>query len=158
LGVKEANIVGNIHEDIRQKKFNNEYHKLFINLFFTGSWLHLKSIQHFKAYGISPQQYNILRILRGQLPNPCSILSISERMIDKNSNASRLVEKLRQKKLVQRQTNLNDRRAVEVSITEEGLKLLLQMDIEEEKMLAELSTLDEAEAKLLNELLDKLRG
>jgi DNA-binding MarR family transcriptional regulator len=79
-------------------------------------------------------------------------------MIDKNSNASRLVEKLRQKKLVQRQTNLNDRRAVEVSITEEGLKLLLQMDIEEEKMLAELSTLDEAEAKLLNELLDKLRG
>jgi DNA-binding MarR family transcriptional regulator len=150
--------VGNIHEDIKQKKFNNEYHKLFINLFFTGSWLHLKNIQHFKAFGISPQQYNILRILRGQLPHPCSILSIGERMIDKNSNASRLVEKLRQKNLIQREINPRDRRAVDVRITEEGLQLLLQMDIVEEKMLAELSSLGEDEARLLNELLDKLRG
>jgi len=150
--------LGNINEDIKQEKFKSEYHKLFINLFYTEAWLHLKNIHHFKPYGISPQQYNILRILRGQAPKACSILTLSERMIDKNSNASRLVEKLRIKNLLQRQINPHDRRAVEVSITEEGLQLLLKLDAAEEKMMQQLHSLNLEEAKLMNGLLDKLRG
>jgi DNA-binding MarR family transcriptional regulator len=84
--------MGTIEEAIKQRKFTNEYEKAVVNILFTASWLDATNIQHFKPYGISPQQFNVLRILRGSYPNALRLSDITERMIDKNSNATRLVE------------------------------------------------------------------
>lgn len=147
-----------IGKEIKQAKFQDEYHKMILNLFFTGSWLNLKNAAHLKPYGISPQQFNILRILRGQHPKPATVNLLIERMLDKNSNASRLVEKLRIKKLVERAVCDEDRRAVNVVITEKGLELLKELDKEEKKWKKEWAVLTEEEAKEMNRLLDKLRS
>ncbi len=147
-----------IGKEIKQNKFQSEYHKMIINLLFTGSWLNLKNAANLKSYEISPQQFNILRILRGQHPTPATVNLLIERMLDKNSNASRLVEKLRLKKLVERATCEEDRRAVNVVITGKGLKLLKELDEEEKKWKEEMKTLTVEEARQLNFLLDKLRG
>jgi DNA-binding MarR family transcriptional regulator len=147
-----------IGKEIKQSKFKNEYQKMIINLLFTSGWLELKHAGNLKPYGISSQQFNILRILRGQYPNPATINLLIDRMLDKNSNASRLVEKLRLKKLVDRATCPEDRRAVNVIITKKGLDLLEELDKNETAFLKELKNLSEKEAEQLNYLLDKLRG
>lgn len=147
-----------IGKEIKQSKFKNEHHKLFINILFTGSWLNTKQTFHIKPYGISAQQYNILRILRGQHPKPATVNLLIDRMMDKNSNASRLVEKLRIKNLVERATCPDDRRAVNVAISKKGLDLLIEMDKYEEICVNELKTLSGKEAVQLNSFLDKLRG
>ena len=114
-----------IEKEIRQQnKFTSEYEKMIVNILFTGSWLDTLNNSRLKPYGITTQQYNILRILRGQHPSPATINMLIERMLDKNSNASRLVEKLRMKGLVTRSTNPKDKRAVSVLITETGLRVL----------------------------------
>jgi DNA-binding MarR family transcriptional regulator len=104
------------------------------------------------------QQYNILRILRGQYPKPATIKLIKERMLDKMSDASRIVEKLRLKGLVERTICPNDRRNVDVCITEKGLGLLTQLDKHDGEVDAKLSSLNTEEVAQLNSLLDKLRG
>jgi len=147
-----------IGKEIKQAKFKNEYQKVLINILFTSGWLGSRHSMGLKPYGISPQQYNILRILRGQYPKPATINLLIDRMLDKNSNASRLVEKLRLKKLVDRATCEDDRRAVNVLITQKGLDLLEELDKNESNMLKELRNLSEKEAEQLNGLLDKLRG
>ena len=86
-----------LEEAIKQKKFWNEFEKAVINILYTASWLEGINIRRLKPHDISPQQYNVLRILRGSHPNPVMLGEITERMIDKNSNATRLVEKLRLK-------------------------------------------------------------
>ena len=145
-----------IEEEIKQKAFDNEYHKLGINILFTGSWINLRQLNNFKEFGISPQQYNVLRILRGQHPMPSTINLIIERMIDKASNASRLVEKLRVKGFVERNQCENNRRAVDIIITEKGMNLLEEID--KRKIFDNnLKNLSEDEAVQLNNLLDKLR-
>ena len=146
-----------IGEEIKQSKFKTEYQKLGINLAFTSSWLDRLVAKELKQYKLTPQQYNILRILRGQHGNPATINLLTERMIDKSSNASRLVDKLLIKELVQRRECPSDRRQVDVMITKKGLDLLAKLDIEEKEWSAVLKTLSAAEAKELNRLLDKLR-
>lgn len=146
-----------IGREIKQERFKNEHQKMLINIFFTSSWLSSKHSCTLKPYGISVQQYNILRILRGQHPNPVTINLLIDRMLDKNSNASRLVEKLRLKKLVERAVSLDDRRAVNVVITQKGLTLLTELDKQEELFLKELKNLSAKEAELVSNLLDKLR-
>lgn len=148
----------NLEQEIKQKQFKNGYQRLIVNLLFTHGWLNALMNEQLKKYEISPQQFNILRILRGQYPNPATINLLKERMLDKMSNASRLVEKLRVKGLVERTICQNDRRAVDVIITEEGLKLLNILDRCEKEWEKHFHTLDSGEAKSLNELLDKLRG
>ena len=111
-----------------------------------------------KAFGISPQQYNILRILKGQFPNAASVNLLIERMLDKMSNASRLVEKLKQKGLVERKTCEKDRRQVDVLITDKGIKLLEEMNTKLKDIQSDYQTITEEEARELNRLLDKLRG
>jgi DNA-binding MarR family transcriptional regulator len=148
-----------IEEAIKQnKQFNSEFEKLVVNVLFTSGWLEGLSIQRLKPFGISPQQFNVLRILRGVHPHPCSLGQVTARMIDKNSNATRLVEKLRLKGLVKRELCLNNRRQVDIHITVDGLKLLEEID----KNFAEWNKgphhLSETEMKQLNNLLDKLRG
>lgn len=117
-----------IEEEIKQKKFASEHQKLFINLMFTAGWIRAQHLKVLKPFGISPEQYNILRILRGQKGKPASVQIITERMLDKSSNVSRLVEKLRLKDLIDRKLCPEDRRQVEISITTKGLELLIKLD------------------------------
>lgn len=147
-----------IEQEIRQKKFSGEHEKLVVNLLFTGNWLRAESDKRMKPLGLSSQQYNVLRILRGKHPEPATVNDLRERMLDRESNASRLVEKLRQKGLVCRSECEQDRRAVDVKITGRGLELLQEIDRESADWLKRYHTLNENEAARLNELLDKLRG
>lgn len=147
-----------LEKEIKQSKFKSEQHKMLLNILFTGSWLNNNSIKRFKPFGISPQQYNILRILRGQYPKPASVNLLIERMLDKNSNASRLVEKLRQKKFLKRVVCNEDRRSVNILITVSGLNLLNEIENEEKQEMKKMfSHITEKEAYELNRILDKFR-
>jgi DNA-binding MarR family transcriptional regulator len=146
-----------LEDEIVQPKFENESHKATVNIFYTSNWLEAIHAEIFKPYNITRQQYNILRILRGQHPNIVNLKLIKERMIDKMSDVSRLIERLREKGLVDRKTCKSDRRHIDVCITEEGLKLLKNLDTEIKKLIELFDSLDETEIKTLNFLLDKLR-
>jgi DNA-binding MarR family transcriptional regulator len=146
-----------LEKEIQQSKFQNEYQKLLLNIIFTASWLNLRSTQRFKPYGISPQQYNILRILRGQYPKSATVTLLTERMLDKSSNASRLVEKLRVKQLLDRCECPEDRRAVNVRITEKGLALLQKLEQSDDDFRKDFTHISEEEAKLVNRILDGIR-
>ncbi len=147
-----------IEDEIKQKKFKSEYQKMYINLVYTANRLNTQQMRMFKEFGLSVQQYNILRILRGQVPTAINLGLIQDRMLDKNSNASRLIEKLKIKKLVERKESKIDRRQVDIMITEKGLDLLKKMDgkVEEAELID--SNLTKQEAETLSDLLDKLRG
>ena len=145
-------------KEIKQSNFKNEYQKAMLNVMYTGNWVNAEHARFFKKYGLSPQQYNILRILKGQHPLPASVNLLIDRMLDKMSNASRLVEKLRQKKLVRRTTSEADRRQVDVIITEEGFSLLNQIDKDFDILEDSFRKLDEKELIFLNKILDKVRG
>jgi len=147
-----------IEDEIKQKKFNSEYTKLIINLVYTGNKMNFKTNELLKVKNLTIQQYNVLRILRGQHPNPSTVNMIIDRMLDKMSNASRIIDKLEDKKLVVRKINFEDKRCADVMISEKGLELLKKLDSEinnNEKSYIHLSL---QEVKILNDLLDKLRG
>lgn len=146
-----------IAEEIKQRSFKSEYSKAIINVIYTNSWLHQKHLEVFKDYGITTPQFNILRILRGQHPNPSTVNLLIDRMLDKSSNASRIVDRLEHKKLVVRKQCSNDRRAVDVFISAEGLKLLSDLDEEMNKLEKNTNNLTEEESSTLNYLLDKMR-
>jgi len=143
--------------EIKQPKFRNEFHKLAVNILYTNSWLINLYSNLFSKYDITSNQFNILRILRGQYPNPATVNLLKERMLDKMSDASRLVERLRIKGFIKRDLKPNDRRCVDVVITEKGLHLLKEIDKLNDKHDSFLKKLSESEAKKLNNLLDKLR-
>lgn len=146
-----------IEEEIKQQKFRSEYQKLAINILFSSSWLSDLIHQQLKPYGISQQQYNVLRILKGRDPEPCSLKLITERMIDKMSNASRLVTKLEDKGLVSRSRCPENRRQLEIVISEKGKNLLAEVNPLVESHDERFSALTVEEAAKLNELLDKVR-
>ncbi len=147
-----------IEDEIKQKKFRSENQKLIVNLLLTGSWISFKSYEMLKPFQLTTQQYNVLRILRGQYPEPATINLLIDRMMDKMSNASRIVDRLETKKLVERKLKAEDRRCVDVMITEKGIKLLEKIGEREKEYENNLFNLTAKEAKLLNGLLDKLRG
>lgn len=147
-----------IEDEIKQKAFKNEFQKAMINILFTSGWLEHKQTQFFKQWGISPQQYNVLRILRGQNNNPITVASIQERMMDKMSNASRLVEKLKQKKLIERKECKVDRRQVDILLTKKGFDLLSEIDTHMNEIEKIMKNISKEEAAELNRILDKLRG
>lgn len=149
-----------IETDIKQTTpFKTPYHRVMVNLMFTSNWVADNQMRVLKPFGLTLQQYNVLRILRGQYPNPVKVSDITERMLDKMSNASRLVDKLVAKKMVLRTECPSDRRAVDVVITEQGLSLLKRLDIHQEKLEeAQWNKLTEEEATYLSQLLDRLRA
>jgi len=147
-----------LEKEIQQAKFKSNKHKAVLNIFFTSGWLSCGQQRFFKEHGLSPQQYNVMRILRGQKGNPITINGIQERMLDKSSNASRLIDKLTEKKLADRVISKVDRRQVDIIITEKGLALLGKIDLEIENMENSYSNITEKEAQELNRILDKLRG
>jgi len=118
-----------ISEDLKQSKFQSEESKAIVNIIFTGNWMTQKQHELLKPFGLTVQQYNVLRILKGQKGNPMTVLAITERMMDKMSNASRLVDKLLEKKLVLRRECPQDRRAVDVIILPAGIELVDQIDL-----------------------------
>lgn len=147
-----------IEKEIKQEKFESEIQKLMINQLFTGKWVNDLISKHLKPFGLTTQQYNVLRILRGQKVGAISVNAVAERMIDKMSNVSRLIDKLKGKGLVLRTINQDDRRQVDIEITDKGLELLSQLDQVQKEIKKHFDTLTEEEAKQLNNLLDKLRG
>jgi len=147
-----------LEDEIRQKKFLNNRNKTIVNIIFTNNWIVYNQACLLKKHNITIQQYNILRILRGQYPNPATIKLIKERMLDKMSDASRIVEKLRLKGLIDRKVCSDDRRNVDVFINKNGLKLLSEIDEKNDEIESIMSNLSEDELIQLNNLLDKLRG
>lgn len=149
-----------IETDIKQiTPFKSPYHRVMVNLMYTSNWVAASQTQLLKSSRLTLPQYNVLRILRGQYPTPVKISDITERMLDKMSNASRLVDKLVTKQLVLRTECPNDRRAVDVVITETGLKLLKKLDGRlNEWSEVQQTKLTEEEAVHLSHLLDRLRA
>jgi MarR family 2-MHQ and catechol resistance regulon transcriptional repressor len=146
-----------IEQDIQQAKFRNAWQKASINLIYTLAWLKEKTRTIFEAEDITPQQFNILRILRGSFPQPLSTLQIRERMLEKMSDTSRIVDRLITKGFVKKVTCKSDRRLVDVIITDKGKKLLERLDTRQDEIDAVLGNLSEKDANLLSELLDKIR-
>lgn len=148
-----------IEKDIKQQKpFKSPYQKLVVNILFTNNWMNSDHMNILKPFDLTAQQYNVLRILRGQYPNPITVNGIIERMLDKMSNASRLVDKLLAKDLASRCDNKDDRRACDVRITQQGLDVLKEIDVLQENWETSFSNLTPEEAENLSTLLDKLRG
>lgn len=147
-----------IEEEIKQSSFYSSHQKALLNLLFTANWVQNKQRDFFEPFGITGQQFNILRILRGQHPRPISGTEIKSRMLDKNSDVSRLLDRLLGKKLVEKTPCTSDRRASDVVITDSGLALLEQMDQKIRQVDAQLLRLTEAEAEALSDLLDRCRG
>ena len=147
-----------IEKEIHQQTFRNSRQKALINLLYTYGWA-IEQIKRLLAQeDITHQQYNILRILRGAYPNPLSTLQIRERMLDKMSDTSRIVDRLVTKGLVKKVTCGKDKRLVDVTITERGQKLLQKLDAEGDHINEIMSNLTEKEAETLSTLLDKLRN
>jgi DNA-binding MarR family transcriptional regulator len=147
-----------IGEIIHQKSFKSAHQKAVLNIMYTGGWLQLEQTQLLRFYEISAQQYNVLRILRGRTPAPATVAYIQERMLDRMSNASRLVDKLEVKELVTREPSKLDRRQTNIFITNKGLGMLQEMDVLIQGEETRFSHLTEDEAHQLSDLLDKLRG
>ncbi|MBI9070714.1 MAG: MarR family transcriptional regulator [Melioribacteraceae bacterium] len=146
-----------LETQIHQKKFKNEFQKLAINIPYTYGWLNSIQQSFFKKYDMSTQQYNILRILRGQYPKCINVNDVKSRMIDKMPDVSRIVERLRKKNLLEREICSEDRRRANLKITQKGLELLTEMDKYEDDV-TNIFNLTKSEVKQLNDLLDKARG
>jgi DNA-binding MarR family transcriptional regulator len=150
--------MGKIEEAIKQSEFKDSYNKVVVNLLYTHSYLASFQTAVLKPMDLSPEQYNVLRILRGQQDKPATIAAIQERMLNNMSNASRLVDKLKAKELVKREECPLNRRQVDVVITEKGLALLELLEPQINAINKKAIHLEDQELDLLNRLLDKLRG
>jgi DNA-binding MarR family transcriptional regulator len=146
-----------IEEEIQQKKFKTPYQKAVINLIYTANWLQNKHQGFLKAFGITGQQFNILRVLRGQHPKSISATELKSRMLDQNSDVSRLLDRLESKNLLHKKTCPNDKRASDIFITDQGLELLKEID-KRQKEIDQVLALSPEEATQLSDLLDKCRG
>ena len=145
-----------IEQDIQQASFRNEFQKMGINLLFTANWLNEQIGKILSEEGVTQQQYNILRILRGSA-TPLSTLKIRERMLDKMSDTSRIVDRLIAKELVLKNTCEKDKRLVDITLSHKGLDLVDQLDQFNDRIDALLKGINESEAKTMNQILDKIR-
>ncbi len=145
-----------IEQDIQQPNFRNEFQKMGINLLFTANWLNEQIGKMLSEEGVTQQQYNILRILRGSA-TPLSTLKIRERMLDKMSDTSRIVDRLIAKELVVKNTCEKDKRLVDITLSPKGLDLVDQLDQFNDRIDALLKGINESEAKTMNQILDKIR-
>ncbi len=146
-----------IEEAIQQKNFKSEKQKLMANLLYSGLWIKENIKSFLEPYSITQQQFNILRILRGAKGEPLSTLQIRERMIDKMSDTSRLVDRLQLKELVRKNPCPHDKRLVQVYISDKGMDVLSKIDEQYKNFHSCLSGLSDDEMKQLNDLLDKMR-
>lgn len=145
-----------LEKEIYQQSFRSERHKAIVNIIYTFNWLRDRMQEQFTCHDLTMQQYNILRILRGA-HEPISTLQIRERMLDKMSDTSRIVDRLIVKELVEKKICARDKRLVDVFITEKGKTLLKEMDKYDSRMDDLVGTLTEEDAARLNSLLDAIR-
>lgn len=147
-----------LEEELQVSKFKSSRHRLTVNLMYTSNWMTSQMQVVFRQYGVTNQQYNILRILRGMHPEPCTIQVLKQRMFDKQPDVSRLVDRLQTKELVARKSNLVDRRKMDVLISGKGLTLLKEMDPVVNNFDNIFAGLSDEEVDQMNSLLDKARG
>ncbi|SHN22954.1 MarR family winged helix-turn-helix transcriptional regulator [Chitinophaga sp. CF418] len=148
-----------IEQAINQRKFKDDYHKIVVNLLYTGNWLRDALGASLKEHGLLPQHYNALRIIKGRHPEPVSAGDIKEVMLDKASDVTRLLDKLEKLEYVHRRLCPHNRRKMDISITPQGLKLLSDVDILMDTFYEDLADrITEEEAASLSDLLDKIRG
>ncbi|MCF8463690.1 MAG: MarR family transcriptional regulator [Flavobacteriales bacterium] len=148
-----------LEEDIKQEKgFISERHKALVNIIYTEGWLRNRMSETLKPFDLTSQQYNVLRILRGSSPKALSTSCIRDRMLDKMSDASRIVDRLHKKGWLEKKTCAADKRLVDVHITKSGLELLRKIDAPINDMGQLFSSITEEEATTLNLILDKLRN
>ncbi len=148
-----------LEQEIQQTTFTSPAHRTQLNILYTAGWINQQTMQALRPFGLSIQQFNILRILRGRKGEPATVKLLTERMLDKMSNASRLVDKLKEKGYVKRQECETDRRRVDIIITEKGLDIVGQAsEAMERDVIHRFSHLEPEEFDRLSELLDRLRG
>lgn len=147
-----------IQKEVKNSKFENIYQQALVNLYFTYHWSNQNVKEALSLYDITQQQFNVLRILRGQYPKPSTINLLKSRIIDKLSDVSRIVDRLAQKGYVHKAINDQDKRALDIIISDKGLKLLKKLDKEVDFSSFIRPNLTEEEALQLNLLLDKFRG
>lgn len=147
-----------LEDEIQQNKFKSEHQKASINLIYSSGYLINQFNEKAKSFYITRQQYNVLRILKGQYPKSASINLIKDRMLDKMSDASRIVERLRIKGLIEREISKFDKRAVDITITEKGISLLDEMEPSIESVDRIFKEFSDQELEQFNALLDKMRG
>lgn len=147
-----------LQKEIKASKFENVFQQALVNVFFTYHWSNQRVKDVLSPYEITQQQYNVLRILRGQYPSASTINLIKSRILDKVSDTSRIIDRLIQKKFVEKSVNYHDKRAVDIIISEKGLALLKRLDKEIDFSTFISPNITEEEAEQLNVLLDKMRG
>lgn len=148
-----------LEDEIKQTKpFKSEVQKMLLNIAFTSSWLNGLIAEKLKPFGISPAQFNVLKILKGKHPDCYCNQEITHRMIDKSSNATRIVDKLVEKQLASRTADTLDRRHVKINITQKGIELLEQIDASQFSDNTQIKNFNPEKAKLINEWLDELRN
>ncbi|GGG12287.1 MarR family winged helix-turn-helix transcriptional regulator [Pontibacter amylolyticus] len=147
-----------IEDEIQQKDFKDDHRRMVVNLLFTNNWLNQQFIPFFKQFGLTLQQHNVLSIVRGQQPKPVCFGEVQERMVDRNSNVTRLVDKLIEKGYVTRDICQANRRMIELRLTPKGMDLLNQIDEQMPAFFQRFHSLTQEEAVLVSKLLDKLRG
>ncbi len=146
-----------IEEEIKQSKFRNSNQRVQLNILFTAGWIFTRHAALFKEHGITNQQYNVLRILRGSQPKACTQLEIRSRMLDRMSDTSRLIDRLEKADLVKREVNVKDRRSSLIHITQKGLVLLTEMEQNDYKLDEITAHLTDEESTTICRLLDKIR-
>ena len=147
-----------LQKEVQTSKFQNNHQQALVNIIYTYSWASQRIKEILVPYNLTQQQYNVLRILRGQYPSPSTINLIKSRILDKTSDTSRIVDRLVEKGYLEKTTNTRDKRAVDIVITEKGLTLLKKLDKEVDFASLIVPNITPEEARDLNILLDKMRG
>jgi DNA-binding MarR family transcriptional regulator len=142
---------------IQSTKFKSEVHKAGLNILYTAWWLKTVMSREMKEFGLTHEQYNVLRILKGKYPEQMCVRDIACRMIEKNSNVPRIIDRLELKKLVQRSTSAIDKRETVITLTQSGITILNATTAVIDKLTNELLTINEKDACELNQLLEKVR-
>jgi DNA-binding MarR family transcriptional regulator len=146
-----------LEQAIKSNKFKNEVHKAGLNILYTAWWLKTIMSRELKEFGLTHEQYNVLRILKGKYPDQMCVRDIAERMIEKSSNVPRIIDRLEIKKLVKRATSQQDKRETVISLTQGGITLLEASTKVINTIMDESMVLEEKEACSLNSLLEKVR-
>jgi DNA-binding MarR family transcriptional regulator len=149
----------NLEQEIKMQRFTNEFQRAYLNVIFTANFLEARTHQQLKQFNLTPPQFNVLRILRGQKGQPMSALAIQERMIHRTSNVTRILEKLVEKKLVTRENKPDNRRMIDVLITDKGLELLNEASVLVDNLVGIIeSAMSEDQARQLGDWMDAVRN
>ena len=147
-----------LEQAIKSTKFKSESQKAVLHILYTAWWLKTLMTQELKKFGLTHEQYNVLRILKGKYPEQMCVKDIASRMIEKSSNVPRIIDRLELKNLVERNTSLLDKRETVITITQKGISILAESTVMIENKSESSFVLEEEEASILNVLLEKIRS